>query len=57
MKMKHYHLIITSKTKKSIQDFLTLLNDNSINSTVIKKHFTYKKKKKILTIFKISSCQ
>jgi ribosomal protein S10 len=52
MKMKHYHLIITSKTKKSIQDFLTLLNDNSINSTVIKKHFTYKKKKKILTILK-----
>jgi len=50
--MKHYHLTITSKTKKSLSDFINFLNHIPINSHIIKKYFTNKKRKKILTILK-----
>ena len=51
--MKFYHITITSKNKKSINDFLVFFFNNlKLNYTVIKKYFQKKKKKKILTMLK-----
>lgn len=51
-KMKHYHLILVSKTKESLNDFFGFLNNTFLNSSTIKKYFKNKKRRKILTILK-----
>jgi len=50
--MKHYHLTITSKNKKTLKDFFIFFNGTSINPNLIKKYFQKRNKKKILTILK-----
>ena len=50
--MKHYHIIIVSKTKKSLYKFLSFLDNSYVNSKIIKKDFKNEKRKKILTILK-----
>ena len=48
--MKHYHLILTSKTEKSLYNLLHFLKNRYLNLNIIKKDFKRKKRKKILTI-------
>ena len=50
--MKQYHLTVTSKTKKSLYDFLSFLNSTSIDFNTIKKNFKNKKRKTKFTILK-----
>jgi ribosomal protein S10 len=50
--MRHYYLTITSKTKKSINDFFVFLNNTFITFHIIRKYFKHKKTKKFFTILK-----
>jgi ribosomal protein S10 len=51
--MKHYQLTITSKNKKSLNNFLIFLSINlKTNFNIIKKYSQKRKKKVVLTILK-----
>jgi len=50
--MKQYHLTVTAKTKKSLYDFLSFLNNTDIDFNIIKKDFKNKKRKTKFTILK-----
>ena len=42
--MKHYHLILTSKTEKSLYNLLHFLKNRYLDLNIIKKDFKRKKK-------------
>ena len=50
--MKHYHLTIISKNKKSIKDLLAFFNITTLHFKTIKKYFKKNKKRKFFTILK-----
>lgn len=50
--MKHYHITVTSKTKKSLKDFFVFLSNTFINFNIIVKYFKHKKTRKFFSILK-----